>query len=147
MGQLNLSDSSLIYIDTAVVIYSLEKFPGYFQLLEPLWRRLQAGTIQIITSELTLLEALVMPIRQANTDLIQRYEALLFSPEISLVPVSQDILRTAANLRATTNLKTPDAIHATTALSVSCNLFLTNDCGLRTVLGLSVVVLKDILNA
>lgn len=147
MGQLNLSDSSLIYIDTVVVIYSLEKFPGYFQLLEPLWRRLQAGTIQIITSELTLLEALVMPIRQANTDLIQRYEALLFSPEISLVPVSQDILRAAATLRAQTNLKTPDSIHAATALSVGCNLFLTNDGGLRMVPGLSVVVLKDILNA
>jgi predicted nucleic acid-binding protein len=147
MGRLNLPESSLVYIDTVVVIYSIEKFPGYSPLLDPMWQQLQAGAIQIITSEITLLETLVMPIRQSNNDLIRRYEAMLFSPEISLVSVNQTILRRAATLRAQTTLKTPDAIHAATALSTGCNLFLTNDGGLRIVPGLSVVVLKDILNA
>ena len=133
MGQLNLPDSSLVYIDTVIVIYSIEKFPGYFSLLEPMWQKLQARTIQIITSEITLLETLIMPIRQSNTDLIRRYEALLFSPEISLVSVNQTILRSAATLRAQTNLKTPDAIHAATALNKSCTVFLTNDAALRKV--------------
>ena len=146
MGQLNLPDSSLVYIDTVIVIYSIEKFPGYFSLLEPMWQKLQARTIQIITSEITLLETLIMPIRQSNTDLIRRYEALLFSPEISLVAVNQAILRSAATLRAQTNLKTPDAIHAATALNKGCTVFLTNDAALRKVPGLSTVVLKDVLN-
>jgi predicted nucleic acid-binding protein len=147
MGRLTLPESSLVYVDTVVVIYSIEKFPGYFSLLDPMWQQLQAGSIQIITSEITLLETLVMPIRQSNTDLIRRYEAMLFFPEISLISVSQTILRSAATLRAQTTLKTPDAIHAATALSTGCNLFLTNDSDLRMVPGLSVVVLKDILNA
>jgi predicted nucleic acid-binding protein len=147
MGYLNLTDSSLVYVDTVIVIYSIEKFPSYFPLLEHLWQKLQTGTIQVMTSEITLLETLVMPIRQSNTDLIRRYEALLFSPEMSLVPINQSILRSAATLRAQTNLKTPDAIHAATALNRSCTLFLTNDVDLRQVPGLSVVVLKDVLNA
>ena len=33
MGRLNLPESSLVYIDTVVVIYSIEKFPGYSLLL------------------------------------------------------------------------------------------------------------------
>ena len=83
---------------------------------------------------------------QSNTDLIRRYEALLFSPEISLVSINQAILRSAATLRAQTNLKTPDAIHAATALNKGCTVFLTNDAALRKVPGLSTVVLKDVLD-
>ncbi len=42
---------------------------------------------------------------------------------------------------------TLDAIHAATALNIGCTGFLTNDAGLRTIPGLSVVVLKDVLNS
>jgi len=100
MGQLSLPESSLIYVDTVVLIYSIEKFPSYFSLLEPLWRQLQAGTVQVMTSEITLLETLVMPIRQSDAEMIRRYERLLLSSEISLIPITQAILRVAANLRA-----------------------------------------------
>jgi len=147
MGQLNFSPSSQIYLDTVTIIYSIERFPEYVALLDPMWQQLRVGTLQIITSEITLLETLVMPIRQSNMDLIMRYERLLTASEVSLIPIDQTILKSAANLRATTNLKTPDAIHAATALNADCTLFLTNDAGLRTVSGLSVVVLKDVLNA
>ncbi len=127
MGQLNLPEASLVYVDTAIVIYSIEKFPSYFPLLEPLWQKLQAGTIQVATSEITLLETLVMPIRQSNTDLIRHYKTALLFSEINLIPVSQAILRSAATLRAQTNLKTPDAIHVATALSIGWVGFYT--CG------------------
>jgi predicted nucleic acid-binding protein len=145
MGQLSLPESSLVYVDTVVVIYSIEKFPDYFSLLEPLWQKLQAGKVRVITSEITLLEALVMPIRRSDTGMIRQYERLLLSSEISLIPVTQAILRGAANLRAQTNLKTPDAIHAATALNMGCTLFLTNDSGLRKTPELPVTVLKDVL--
>jgi len=88
-----------------------------------------------------------MPLRNGNTDLIARYEAMLLSSEISLIPINQAILKQAASIRSTTNLKTPDAIHAASALNLGCTIFLTNDAGLRNIPALSVVVLKDILNA
>jgi predicted nucleic acid-binding protein len=78
--------------------------------------------------------------------LINAYEQFL-SSRITLFPIRDSILRLAAQLRTTSNLKIPDAIHAATALNIGCTLFLTNDAGLRTVPGLSVVVLKDVLNA
>lgn len=146
MGQLNIPAGSIVYVDTAIIIYSMERFPDYFPLLEPLWRQLQTSEIQVITSELTLLETLVMPLRNGNADLINRYEEILLSSEISLIPISQIILKQAARLRSTTNLKTPDAIHTATALHLNCTIFLTNDAGLRNIPSLSVVVLKDILS-
>jgi hypothetical protein len=101
MGQLNFSPSSQIYLDTVTIIYSIERFPEYVALLDPMWQQLQVGTLQVITSEITLLETLVMPIRQSNMDLIMRYERLLTASEVSLIPIDQTILKSAANLRAT----------------------------------------------
>jgi len=69
----------------------------------------------------------------------------LLSSEINLIPINQAILKIAANLRAQTNLKTPDAIHAATALNMGCTIFLTNDSGLRKAPELPVVVLNDVL--
>ncbi|MEI2577490.1 type II toxin-antitoxin system VapC family toxin [Scytonema sp. PRP1] len=145
MGTLNIPASSLVYVDTSTVIYSVEKFPEYVPLLAPLWLKLQAGEIEIVSSELILMETLVLPVRNSNSILINAYEQLLISSEMRLIPISQSILRQAANLRATSNLKTPDAIHAATGLSVSCNQFITNDKGFRNVPGLPVVILSEVL--
>ncbi|GAA6616860.1 type II toxin-antitoxin system VapC family toxin [Scytonema sp. NUACC26] len=145
MGTLNIPVSSLVYVDTSIVIYSVEKFPEYLPLLAPLWLKLQAGEIEIISSELILMETLVLPLRNSDSMLINAYEQLLGSSEMRLIPISQSILRQAANLRATTSLKTPDAIHAATALSISCNQFLTNDKGFRSITDLPVVILSEVL--
>ncbi|SKB13474.1 putative PilT-like protein [Planktothrix sp. PCC 11201] len=145
MGQLEIPIASIVYVDTAILIYSIERFPDYFPLLEPMWKQLQKSEIRVITSELTLMETLVMPMRNQHKDLIERYEALLLSSEISLIPVSQTILKQAANIRSTTNIRTPDAIHAATALNLGCTIFLTNDSGLRNLPSLPVVILKDLI--
>lgn len=145
MGQLVLLSQSLVYIDTPVAIYSVEWNPNYFSLLQPLWLKLQAGEIEVVSSELILMETLVLPLRNADQFLLDAYEQLLLYGGIQLIPITQSILRQAANLRATSNLKTPDAIHAATALSVSCNQFISNDKGFRNIPGLPVVILSEVL--
>ena len=147
MGQLTLPASAAVYIDTAIVIYTVEANPTYFAALQPLWQQFQDGSIELVTSELTLMETLVTPLKNADTVLANDYEQLLTASEIQLIPISQSILRNAANLRVLTNMKTPDAIHASTSLSRSCTLFLTNDKNLRNIPNLSVGVLEDILKA
>jgi len=147
MGSLNIPDFSFVYVDTSVVIYSVERVPSYYPLLEPVWQKFQADEIRIFSSELILLEALVLPLRNANTDLVSSYEQLLVSSNMQLVSIDQTILKEAARLRATTNLKTPDAIHAATALNNVCTLFLTNDSQFRNVAGLPVVVVREVLTS
>jgi predicted nucleic acid-binding protein len=147
MGQLNIPKSSLVYLDTVTIIYSIERFPTYIALLDPMWRQLQSGNCQVTTSELTLLETLVMPIQQANQDLISRYERLLMSSEVNLIPITRTILKTASSIRARAKLKTPDAIHAATAIEAGCTIFLTNDRGFCKVPELPTVILQDVLNA
>ena len=88
-----------------------------------MWLKLKAGEIEIATGELTILESLVAPIKNSNTILIDAYNQLFLSSEVQLIPITQPVLRTAAHLRATTNIKTPDAIHAATALAQNCSIF------------------------
>ena len=52
--------------------------------------------------------------------------------------------RTAARLRATHSLRTPDAIQMATALQAGASFFLTNDRRLRSIEGMTVLVVADL---
>ncbi len=45
MGSLNLPSSGIVYVDTAPIIYTLERHADYEALLLPLWTALDAKTI------------------------------------------------------------------------------------------------------
>jgi predicted nucleic acid-binding protein len=60
------------------------------------------------------------------------------------LPITRAIVESAARLRAAHQLKTPDAIHAATALDCGCTLFVTNDAVFRRVPGLTVAVLGEV---
>jgi predicted nucleic acid-binding protein len=141
MGSLTLPPSGLVYVDTMTVIYTVERLPTYWSLLQPLWLAAQTGNIGIVTSELTLMESLVGPLKNGNTAL----EVMLLGADTRLLPITQTILREASHLRATTKLRTPDALHAATALDASCVLFVSNDVGFRGVPRLPLVILDDLL--
>jgi hypothetical protein len=51
MGQLSLPSGAIVYIDTAIVVYTIEANPTYFSALQPLWLDYQMGNIELITSE------------------------------------------------------------------------------------------------
>jgi predicted nucleic acid-binding protein len=144
MGSLTLPPSGLVYVDTMTVIYTVERLPPYSLLLQPLWIAAQTGRIEVVTSELTLMESLVGPLKNGNAVLEAAFRSMLLGADTRLLPISQPILNQAARLRATTKLRTPDAIHAATAFNMACSLFVTNDMGFRSVAGLPVVILDDL---
>src|ERR1019366_3123835 len=123
MGALSLPASGLVYLDANPFIYTVEKHPVYGPLLQPLWQAVQAKTLEVITSELTLMETLVGPLKNGDLALELAYEQALLGTEVHLLPITHSILRDAAQLRATTKLKTPDALHAATAQQAGCVLF------------------------
>lgn len=54
------------------------------------------------------------------------------------------IVETAARLRATYNLKTPDSIQLATSIEADADCFLTNDVKLRAVKDLVVVTVDEL---
>ena len=145
MGRLVLPTSGSVYVDTPPVIYSADNHPVYGSVCAPLW---QPTGFDVISSELTLLEILVDPLRNGNLAIAARREALWSQNHTHLMLITQSISREAAQLRADIpGLKTPDAIHAATALYHGCALFVTNDKGLQRIPNLPLVLLDDVLAA
>jgi predicted nucleic acid-binding protein len=126
------------------VIYSVEKQPTYWPLLQPLWQAAKGKTIEIVSSDLTLMESLVGPLKSGDTTLANTYEQLFQQAQTRLLPITQAILREAARIRATTKLRIPDGLHAATAQLAGCVLFVTNDAGFRNLANLPLVILDDV---
>lgn len=148
MGRLTIPASGVVYADANIALYTVNGHPVYAPLCEPLWMAAQSGAVEVVSSELTLLEILVGPLKAGDTAKATFSADLWNRPGASLLPITQDILREAARLRATIpGLKTPDALHTATALLHGCTLFVTNDTGFRRVPDLPLAILDDILAA
>ena len=62
-----------VAIDTAPFIYLIEESPTYLPLLETLFSAIDRGHLVGVTSELTLLEVLVVPYRKYHVVFIPKY--------------------------------------------------------------------------
>ena len=91
MGSLIVPPSGMVYVDANPVIYSVEKHPIYGPLLQPLWQAAKVKTIEIVSSEMILLETLVGPLKAADTVLADAYEQLFQQPQTRLFRITRTI--------------------------------------------------------
>ena len=145
MGTLTLPSHGSVYLDTSAIIYSVERNEPYLALLAPAWQQAEAGQLVLVCSELVIAETLVRPIRERDLDLETAFRNVFAAPEVQVVPATRQLWEDTARLRAATGLKTPDALHAVTALQAECTFFITNDADFRRVDGLPVTILDDLL--
>lgn len=135
-----------VALDTAVFIYFIEEDLKFLPLVEGIFVAIDAGSLLAVTSALTLLETLVVPIRAGNQRLADRYEVLLSqSRGLYLVDLDRPLLRRAAEVRAVSGLKTPDALQVAAALQAGCTAFVTNDRQIPPIAGLRVRQIRDYL--
>lgn len=147
MGLISELGSGAVGVDTSIFIYFIEEEPRFLPLVLPIFAGADEGKWELVTSALTLLEVLVVPYRAGNHQLAECYERLLTrSRGIRMIDLTRDQLRAAAQLRAATGAKTPDALHLVSALGAGCKIFITNDRRLPTVPGLRVIQLSSFLD-
>lgn len=141
----SLARATRIFIDTAPVIYFIEQHPRYLPLVQPVFDRIDAGALALVTSPVTLAECLVLPLRHGQADVVEMFTELLTrGPFTEFVVVDQPVGALAAELRVRCNLHLPDALQAAVAVLTGCDAFLTNDPILKRVTELNVVVLDDL---
>jgi len=128
MGWVEDLRGKTVGLDTAPLIFYIEDHPIYADLLAPLFEAVKSGETRLVTSTVTLLEVLVHPLKHGDERLAHAYNAILLSsPNIFTVPVTPATAQTAAELRAVSKLKTPDAIHLATAINHRADAFLSGD--------------------
>ncbi len=117
-----------VYFDANIFIYLMEGFPAFEPSLHEIRDSIYHGESHICTSDLTLCEVLVPAFRTNNTKLLTLYRRFIEdSGAFELIPTTREIYIRASLLRAQLGLKTPDAIHVSSAIDFGCNVFLTND--------------------
>ena len=131
-------------LDTPVFIYFIEEHERFLPIVAPIFEAMDRGSLTGVTSGLTLMETLVLPYRRGDRALADRYEALLSRGRgLRLLELSTALLRTAAELRAELDVKTPDAIQLAAAVHGGCSLLVTNDRRLPQIPGLAVRQLSE----
>ena len=145
MGLTEAVGQGPVAVDTALFIYLIEEHPHFLDSVRALFARADKGEIEIVTSALTLLEVLVVPLRTGDERLAAQYDALLTrSRGVRVVDLSRDHLRTAARLRAQHGaLRTPDALQLAAAINTGCKSFVTNDRRMPALDGLRVLQLSE----
>lgn len=144
MGLLGDLGDGPVAVDTAIFIYFIEEDPKRLRVLLPLFEQADQGRRRIITSALTLLEVLVMAYRSSDRRLAEQYEQILSNSRgVRLVAITNEQLKAAAQIRAATRLKTPDALQLSAAIAMGCRVFLTNDRQLPGVAGIRILQLDS----
>lgn len=113
-----------IYLDSCIVIYLIEEHSTFAPAVETLLANHADALLHI--SSLTEMECLVMPLRNQNQVLVDKFRD--WFDDVIVLSNTREIFQQGAQLRADhKTLKTPDAIHLATALHYGCDEFWTHD--------------------
>lgn len=135
-----------IALDTNIFIYQWTPNPKYVQFTDFLFLWINSGTSRAITSTITMTELLVHPLRNADEKQADQLFALLSTwPRMEWIAPDLQIAALAAELRAQHGLRTPDALHAATAVRAGATGIVTNDPVFRRVTRIETLVLDELL--
>ena len=131
----------MIYLDTNIVIRFIEGIPIHQRAIHTRLALFDEVPQSLLTSRLTHMECQVLPLRNHDVGLLDRYDRFFTRTEIVLQEVDAIVLDKAARIRAVWRFKTPDAIHLATAIVQGAMAFLTGDAQLARCTEIPVEVL------
>ncbi|MBI5367348.1 MAG: PIN domain-containing protein [Planctomycetes bacterium] len=139
-------DGAVVALDTAPLIYFIESHPIFAPLVRPLLvDELESGRLRCVTTVLTLAEVLVQPLALGRMDLAVRYQAFLeHSAGLDLIHIDVECSRLAAEIRAESKFRLPDALQIAGAIRAGAHCFVTNDLRLKSTQRIRVICLSDL---
>lgn len=144
MGLIEAVGDGPVALDTAPFVYFIEEHSRFCAIVAPLFEAIDRGELPAVTTGITLLETLVVPLRRNDRELAVRYEALLTqSRGLRMIDLDRELLRAAAEIRAATGAKSPDALQLAGAVTFGCTAMLTNDRRFPKTPELQVLELSD----
>lgn len=134
-----------IALDSSFVIYAVEANPKYLEFVQGILKWIEAGG-NAVTSTITMAEALVRPYRLQNIEAVDKFYAFLLTyPHLEWIAPTLQIAGRAAQIRATHNLRTPDAIQAATAVATGATGLVSNDAAFSRVESFDALILDEML--
>jgi predicted nucleic acid-binding protein len=120
-----LADGALVLMDSAPIIYFLERHPKFSPVFKPFFVAHDAGRVRFAVTTISLAEVLTGPLQAGDEAMAERYRAVLESWQV--VELNADIAANAARLRASLRLKLADAVQAASAITINADALVTHD--------------------
>ena len=145
-----LSSVKQIGLDSAIFIYYAEAHEVFGPPSREIFKLAESGQPRLCASTLVLTEVLTGYRRSVDWGSEDTFWNLLWNllravePILVLEPLTMEIADRAASLRASYNLRTPDAIHLATSLDVGAEVYITNDRKLKAVKEVPVLMLSEL---
>jgi predicted nucleic acid-binding protein len=135
----------VIAADTMVFIYHLQDHPRYAATTLAILDAWESGSVEGVTSVISLAEVLVKPLREKRQQAADDYRRLLRAfPNLRLLALTADIAEEAARLRALHGLALPDMIQIASAIAEGAGGFITNDPALQRITEIEVLLLDNV---
>lgn len=135
-----------IALDTSVFIYQLEANLRYVDLTDLIFSWLEQYGHAAVTSTITMTELLVPAYRESDESRVDALYALLSRYEnLSWMAPDLEVADMAARVRAHHRMRTPDALHAATAIRAHATGLVTNDPIFTRVAAFETMVLESLL--
>lgn len=117
-----------IALDTSIFIYQLEANARYLPVTDPIFAWIEHGHSKAVASTIAMTEALIHPYRNVDREKVESHYGLLSTyPNLEWIAPGLEIADLAACIRGLHNMKTPDALHAATAVRSGATGLITND--------------------
>ncbi|NJL36184.1 MAG: type II toxin-antitoxin system VapC family toxin [Leptolyngbyaceae cyanobacterium RM2_2_4] len=139
-----LAGVTRLYLDTAPVIYLVERNPQFFDQVRGVFQKVDEGQLTVVASPITLAECLVGAYRMKHAEAATTFFECLTQEGTDFVQISVAIADRAAQLRVKYNLDLTDAFQIATALEAGCEAFLTNDIQLKRVTEVTILAVSDL---
>lgn len=134
----------MLFLDACAVIYLIEGTAPWATRLQQLLPALAQGDPDpgFTVSDLSRMECRVRPWRENRQALLDIYDGFFAAAEVTVVPLSHDVVSIATGVRARSGLRAPDALQAACCISLGrATRFVTNDRGFRREPALDVVLI------
>jgi len=132
-----------ICLDTNIFIYYLEGNPDFDLQTNALIDDIEAMNLTVVASRIVEMEFLVGPIKKQLNGAEETFYEFCKDFGVHFVDVNQVVAQTAAKIRAEYGFKQMDSLHIATAVSESCDWFVTNDSPLIRCNELKVIDIAD----
>ena len=134
-----------LFLDACAIIYLIEAEDPFYSKVQKTLHIIadENPDTSIIISRLSVLECLVNPLRQQENFIIEQYRSFFAREDLQIIELAPEVIEKALWLRVRYNLRTPDALQAASALSLSRGelIFLTGDKSFTKVIELNVRIL------
>ena len=97
-----------LFLDTAPVIYFVERNPAFASVVDEIFDRLDGGRLLAATSPITLLECLVVPCRSGSLDLQKDFtDVIVRGRGVTFIPLDEAIAQQVRTCEPVTTCRLP----------------------------------------